>query len=140
MSIHRIFLAFLLLTGIQTATAADSGSLKTLRVGTSANYPPLTFRQDDKLVGMEIDLAEAVGKQLNVQIELTTLPLEELIPALNNDKIDVIMSGLSITEARSRKALFTDPYMEIGQMGIIRIDDLVEWSQPTEPGTGVHQD
>lgn len=127
---RRVFLAFLLITGLQVAAAADSSLPQTLRVGTTGDYPPLTFKQDGKLTGMEIDLAEAVGKHLKVKIKLVTLPLGELIPALNDNKIDVIMSGLSITEERSRKVLFTDPYMEIGQMGIIRIDDLVEWSQP----------
>ena len=130
MLLRRAFLAFILLIGLQVATASDSALPQTLRIGTSGSYPPLSFHQDGKLAGMEIALAEVVSARLKVKTSLVEIPLDELIPALNSGKIDVIMSGLSITEERSRKVLFTDPYMEIGQMGIIRIDDLVEWSQP----------
>lgn len=130
MLLRRALLAFLLLTGLQVVIAADSGLPQTLRIGTSGSYAPLSFKQDGKLTGMEIALAEAVSSKLKIKTRFIEIPLDELIPALNGGKIDVIMSGLSITEERSRKVLFTDPYMEIGQMGIIRIDDLVEWSQP----------
>jgi ABC-type amino acid transport substrate-binding protein len=130
MLLRRVLLAFMLLTGLQAAVADDSALPETLRIGTSGSYPPLSFKQDGRLTGMEVALAEAVSAQLNVKTRFIEIPLDELIPALNSGKIDVIMSGLSVTEERSRKVLFTDPYMEIGQMGIIRIDDLVEWSQP----------
>lgn len=130
MLLRRALLAFMLLTGLQVAIAADSSLPQTLRIGTSGSYPPLSFKQDGKFAGMEIALAEAVSAHLKVKTRFIETPLDELIPALNSGKIDVIMSGLSITDERSRKVLFTDPYMEIGQMGIIRIDDLVEWSQP----------
>ncbi len=130
MLLRRALLAFLLLTGLQVATAADYSLPETLRIGTSGSYPPLTFKEDGQLTGMEIALAEAVSAKLKVKTRYVEMPLDKLIPALNSGKIDVIMSGLSVTEARSRKVLFTDPYMDIGQMGIIRIDDLVEWSQP----------
>jgi ABC-type amino acid transport substrate-binding protein len=130
MLLRRALLAFLLLTGLQLAIAADSSLPQTLRVGTSGSYAPLTFKQDGKLTGMEIALAEAVSAKLGIETRIEEIPLDKLIPALNSGKIDVIMSGLSVTEERSRQVLFTDPYMEIGQMGIIRIDDLVEWSQP----------
>lgn len=130
MNARRWFLGLVLLFGLNTVINAAPGVPETLRVGTSASYPPLTFEQAGKPAGMEIDLANAVGAQLNIKVELVTLPFEELIDALKANKIDVIMSGMSITETRSRQVLFTDPYMEIGQMGIIRVDDLVEWSQP----------
>lgn len=126
----RLLLSLLFLCLAPSVSTADDGSASTLRIGTSGEYAPLTFRQDGQLAGLEIDMARAIGKQLQVKTELVELPFEQLIKALRNNKIDIIMSGMSITEERSRKVLFTDPYMEIGQMGMIRIDDLVEWSQP----------
>lgn len=130
MKTGRILLSVLFLLLGQAAWAADSGLPATLRIGTSGGYPPLTFRENGQLVGLEIDLAKAVGAQLQVKTELFEMPLEDLVKALRDKRIDVIMSGMSVTEERSRQVLFTDPYMETGQMGLIRIDDLVEWSQP----------
>jgi ABC-type amino acid transport substrate-binding protein len=126
----RASLLSLLLLFSHSLLAAGDPPISTLRVGTSAGYPPLTFKQDGQYTGMEMDLAQAVGQQLHRQVRVVELPFDQLIAALNADKIDVIMSGLSITDERSRQVLFTEPYLQVGQMGLIRSDDLVLWSQP----------
>jgi polar amino acid transport system substrate-binding protein len=129
-ALGHLLLSVVLLITLQTSLAADPGLPETLRVGTSAGYAPLTFKKEGALTGMEIDLATAIGKQLNVPVQFVELPFEGLIPALTEGKIDVIMSGMSVTDERSRQVLFTDPYMQIGQMGLIRVADLAEWSRP----------
>lgn len=129
-TLGHLLLSLILLITVHTAQAADTGLPKTLRVGTSAGYAPLTFKKDGTLTGMEIDLANAVGQQLNVPVQFVELAFEGLIPALTQGKIDVIMSGMSVTDERSRQVLFTNPYLQVGQMGLIRVDDLAEWSQP----------
>jgi len=131
MKLARILGPFLLMLFMQLAHAADNTVPSTLRIGTSASYPPLTFNSEGKLQGMEIDFATAVGQQLKVKTRMVELPGEELIPALNSGKIDVIMSGMSVTDARSKQVLFTEPYMRIGQMALIRSADLVQWARPT---------
>lgn len=125
-----ILMSLLLALISQPSSAGDDALPSTLRIGTSAGYPPLTFKQDGKLQGIEVDLAKAVGEDLQVETRLLEMPLEELIAALKAKKIDVIMSGLSISDERSRQVLFTDSYMKIGQMSLIRSADLVQWSQP----------
>jgi len=126
----RLLLLPLLLLVPPFLHASDKGLPETLRVGTSAGYPPLTFEKDGQLTGMEIDLAKAVGEQLGMPVTFVETPFEELISALNDGKFDVIMSGMSVTDERSHSVLFTDPYLDIGQMALIRTDDLVEWSRP----------
>ncbi len=130
MTLARILLTLLLTLSTQFAFSTDNTVPSTLRIGTSASYPPLTFKADGKLQGMEIDLAAALGQQLKVRTKLVELPWEELIPALNAGKIDVIMSGMSVTAARKRQVLFTEPWMRIGQMALIRSADLVQWARP----------
>lgn len=95
-----------------------------LRVGTTPNYPPLVSRRDGKLQGMEVDFANLLAQQLNVKVTMVELPWDELLPALVDDKIDVIMSGMSITPARAEYVDFTVPYMPIGQMALVRKVDL----------------
>jgi ABC-type amino acid transport substrate-binding protein len=126
----KILLSLLLLLGPQTHAADNNANDPALRVGTSASYPPLTFHRDGKPAGLEIDLAEAVGQQLKRGTRIVELPFAQLITALKDGRIDVIMSGMSVTDERSRQILFTEPYMQTGQMGLIRADELVEWSQP----------
>jgi len=130
MKFGHILMSLLLALMFQPANAADNVVPSTLRIGTSAGYPPLTFKQDGELQGVEIDLASAIGEKLKVKTQVVEMPLEKLIAALNDNRIDVIMSGMSVTDERSKRVLFTDSYMKIGQMALIRSADLVQWSQP----------
>jgi polar amino acid transport system substrate-binding protein len=127
----QILLSLLLMLVCQLTQAADYALPSTLRVGTSASYPPLTFKQDGEIKGVEADLAKAIGEDLKVEMRVLEMPWDALIAALNDNRIDIIMSGMSVTEERSERVLFTDSYMKIGQMALIRNADLVRWSQPT---------
>jgi polar amino acid transport system substrate-binding protein len=117
-----------------------------IKVGVSGDYPPLIYKQDGRLVGIEADNAKAVGDILGQPMTLVEMPFEELIPALQAGKIDVIMTGMSITPERSKQVTFTEPYMEIGQMAIMSTSKVGLYSQPwsiyregvrigVEPGT-----
>jgi len=130
MKAGQILISLLLALMFQLVNAADNTLPSTLRIGTSASYPPLTFKQDGTLQGVEVDLARAVGENLKVETRVVEMPWEALIAALNDNRIDVIMSGMSVTDERSKRVLFTESYMKIGQMALIRSADLVQWSQP----------
>jgi ABC-type amino acid transport substrate-binding protein len=135
------------LAGVLCAVLLCSGAAaEVLRVGLSADYPPLHFRQDGRIVGIEVDNSRAVGEFLGRRVELVELPFERLIPALLDGQIDVIMSGMSVTAERSRQVAFTDPYLRVGQMAIMHRDKVGRFSQPwavyregvrigVEPGT-----
>lgn len=107
-----------------------------LRIGMSGSYPPLVFEEDGKLVGFEPDMAKLVERDLGVKVELVEIPLPELIPALLDRRIDLIMSGMSVTPEREQRVRFTTPYMRVGQMAMIRQEDLARLS----PVTLIHQD
>jgi ABC-type amino acid transport substrate-binding protein len=94
------------------------------RVGVSPDYMPLAFKDPAYgLVGIEIDFANQLGKELGKKITFVETPFSELIPALLADKIDIIMSGMSITDERANLVTFTDPYVTIGQMTLVRSKD-----------------
>ena len=101
-----------------------------LRVGLTPDYPPLAYKQDGRVVGIEADNARAVGEILARPITLVELPFEQLIPALTAGRIDVIMSGLSVTADRSKQVTFTDAYMRVGQMAILHKDKVARFAQP----------
>jgi polar amino acid transport system substrate-binding protein len=117
---------------------ADSGSdapgSVRLRIGTNAVYPPLTFRRGDQLAGIEIDLAHKLARELGIEVELIDMAWEDLIPALRDGRIDVIMSGMSITPERRQLVQFSLPYLRIGQMALIRRKDAVRLREPSAMG------
>ena len=121
-------------------------SAQPLRVAVSPDYEPLAFKRDGELVGIEIDNAQALANELGRRLEFVEMPMDEFIPALEIDKVDVVMSGFTATAERSEQVDFARPFMEIGQMVIVRTDDVVRFSNPlalrqegvriaVEPGT-----
>ena len=110
----------------QPATAAVIKPPAELRVGISPNYPPIAFEEDGKIVGVEADLAAKLGKELPTKVTLVKTEWDELWPALRDGKVDVVMSGVSITERRSEKVRFTDPYLRVGQMALVRKKDMTK--------------
>lgn len=96
---------------------------KDLRVGISPDMPPLAYLEQGKLTGIETAAAESLGKLMGKDVDFVQLPFAELVPALQAGKIDIIMSGMSITAERSKHVSFTNSYMDAGQMAIIRFAD-----------------
>ena len=89
---------------------------KVLRVGTEATYAPFEF-QDDKskeYIGFDMDLIRAVGKQMGYEVQIQNLSFDGLIPALEAGNIDIAASGMTITEERAKKILFSEPYYKAG--------------------------
>jgi len=109
---------------------SGAASAEVLKIGLSPDYPPLQYRQEGRIVGIEPDNAVAVGKILGRDIELVPMPFEALLPALESGKIDVVMSGLSVTAERSDRVSFTEPYMRVGQMAIMHRDKVAHFAQP----------
>lgn len=123
-----MFARFLLpaLLTLFTASALAAG----LKVGVSADDAPLAYKKDGVIVGIEADNAKAVGSILGQQMTLVDMPFDKLIPALQAGEIDVIMSGMSVTPERSEQVLFTDSYLEVGQMAIMTTDKVGHFAQP----------
>ncbi|MGH0037047.1 MAG: transporter substrate-binding domain-containing protein [Myxococcota bacterium] len=101
-----------------------------LRVGLHTDYPPLSFEKNGEIVGIEPDLARMVGRELQRRVRFVPLERAELIDALEDDRIDVIMTGMSVTAERSRRVRFIEPYSRVGQMAILRRDRIAELGRP----------
>jgi len=111
----------------QPEAPRPSGTLlkSQLRIGMSADYPPLTYKDGALgLVGVEVDLANQLGKALGKEIVFVEIPFPELINALIEERVDIIMSGMSVTTERLKLVNFTDPYAPVGQMALIRAKDV----------------
>jgi polar amino acid transport system substrate-binding protein len=87
-----------------------------LVVGTSGNQPPLNARASGgKIIGFEPDLAAAMAAAMGVELELVAMPFSELLPALRAGKLDMILSGMTMTAERNMKVAFVGPYFVSGK-------------------------
>lgn len=101
---------------------------ETLRVGISTNAPPLVYKSGGELQGVEVDFAGQLGKYLGKKVRFVELAWERQIPALEEGRIDIIMSGMTITPKRLYRIAFAKPYMRSGQMLLVRSNQSQKYS------------
>ncbi len=91
-----------------------------LRVGVSPDAAPLIFKQDAQITGLEADMAVDLAEFMQKTAVLVELPWQDQIPALLDNRIDIIMSGMSVTLARQYKINFSKPYFKSGLMILVK--------------------
>lgn len=95
-----------------------------LRVLTSPDYPPYESMNDqNEIVGFEVDLVNAVAKEMGVEAKFTGQGFDGLIPALLAGRGDLIVSGLSVTPERAKSVAFTEPYEKSSNALVARADN-----------------
>ncbi|WP_122081046.1 transporter substrate-binding domain-containing protein [Vibrio coralliirubri] len=85
-----------------------------LRVGMSTFVPWAMRNKQGDLVGFEIDVAKRLAADSGWKVEFVPTAWDGIIPSLLSNKFDVIIGGMSITEARAKSVLFTEPYSHSG--------------------------
>lgn len=85
-----------------------------LRVGLAAFEPWVMKNKEGQLYGYDIDVSRKLASELGVKAEFTEFAWEALLPALLDKKIDIIISGLTMTTPRNLKVNFTLPYSNSG--------------------------
>ena len=104
---------------------ANTTGPKVLKVGAEMTFPPFEFQEEGskEYVGFDMDLARAVAKQMGYELQIQNLGFDGLIPALEAGNIDLIVSGMSITEERTKKVAFSTPYYKSGLSIVVKADN-----------------
>ena len=115
-----LFLSLLLLANCSKATAPANSldeilARKTLRVGLEAGYLPFEMRnKNGDYIGFDVEMAQALAKDLGVGLEIINMGGEGLIPGLLTKKFDLLIAGVTITPERAKTVQFSDPYFTTG--------------------------
>lgn len=77
---------------------------KILKIGTNPNFPPYESKdKNGELIGFDIDVGRALGQVLGREVVFKEFDFDALILALQKGQIDIILSGMSITESRQKE-------------------------------------
>lgn len=96
-------------TSADAQAAGTAG--KTLRIATEGAYPPFNYTNaDGSLAGYDIDVVNALCKQMQAKCEIVAQDWDGIIPGLLAKKYDAVIAGMSITPERQEKVDFTEPY------------------------------
>ncbi|WP_426151747.1 cystine ABC transporter substrate-binding protein [Pseudomonas sp. DC3000-4b1] len=88
---------------------------KVLKVGLEGTYPPFSYVDDSgKLTGFEVELAQALAKELGVKAELQPTKWDGILAALESKRLDVVINQVTISDERKKKYDFSVPYTVSG--------------------------
>ncbi len=103
----------------------DSGDSKkdskdTLVMATNAEFPPYEFHEGDDVVGIDADIARAIGEEMGMEVKIEDMAFDSIIPAVTSGKADFGAAGMTVTEDRKKNVDFTDTYATATQVIIVK--------------------
>lgn len=112
------------------AKIIDSG---TLRVGLTGNQPPFSMKdKNDQLMGFDVDLANLIATSMELELEFVEMTFAELLPNLKEGKVDLVISGMTITPRRNSEVAFVGPYMISGKSILTNEKTLINATNPQD--------
>ncbi len=117
-------------------TSDESGEKKVLEMATSADFPPFESRNTaGEFEGYDIDLAQYIADELGYELEIQDMKFDGLIGALQNNRIDMVISGMSATDKRKQNVDFSTEYNHSGEMFITLKDSDIQTLEDLEGKT-----
>jgi polar amino acid transport system substrate-binding protein len=96
-----------------------------LVVGMTGDQPPLNaIAKDGEFIGLDADLARSIAKSMNLEVRFSRMSFAELLPALQAGKIDMILSGMTMTPARNTQVAFVGPYYVSGKGILLKFESV----------------
>jgi polar amino acid transport system substrate-binding protein len=96
-----------------------------LRIGSTVTGVPATFldTKSNKIVGIMVDVAQAIADHLGVELEVVETPWAALIPSLETRKIDLLCAAMYITDKRKEVINFSNPVYPYCEALVVKVDD-----------------
>lgn len=108
-----LILLLLLLVGCQNRE-------NKLIMATEAGFAPYEYYSDGKIVGVDIDIAEEIAKELNKKLIVKDVAFDSIITEVKTGKSDIGAAGISYTEERSKQVDFSNNYTTSKQIAIVK--------------------
>ena len=114
-------------------TNTDANTQETLTMATNAEFPPYEYKEGDKVVGIDAEVAQAIADKLGMKLEIVDTKFDAIIPGVQSGKYDMGMAGMTVTPEREQSVAFSDSYATgiqsiiVNQGSAIKsVDDLSE--------------
>ncbi|WP_243342981.1 transporter substrate-binding domain-containing protein, partial [Anaerococcus sp. AGMB09787] len=103
-----------------------------LDLGISADFPPYEYHEDEKIVGIDPEIAEAIGEKLGYEIALHDMDFSAIIASIESGKLDGGISGFTVTEERAQQVNFTDTYANSVQEVLVKKGSVIKQIEDLE--------
>lgn len=106
--------------------AADSTAASgKLTMATEATFPPYEYYDGDAIVGIDVEVAQAIAAKLGMELEVTDIAFDSIIPGIQTGKYDMGMAGMTVTDERKEQVNFSDSYATGVQVVIVKDDSAI---------------
>lgn len=102
--------------------AACTSKKDELVMATNAEFPPYEYHEGDKIVGIDVEICQAIADELGKELVIEDMAFDSVITSVYTGKADLGAAGLTITEDRLKNINFSDPYATAAQVIIIKED------------------
>ena len=119
----KTWLALALGASVFATSVAVPAQADTLKVGTHPTFAPFEFTDSDgNIIGFDLDIIKAIAKVNGDEVVVESMPFDGLIPSILTGNLDVIISGMTITDARKKRVEFSEGYYDSNLSIIIKKD------------------
>lgn len=98
---------------------------KVFKMGTNAAFPPYEFKEADKFVGIDVEIATAIAKELGGTLEVVDMEFDSIITAVNKGEVDFGLAGMTVTDERKKEVEFSSSYATGVQSVIVPEDSTI---------------
>ncbi len=130
--ILSLVLATLMIFSVCTALAS-CGAKEKLTMATNAAFPPYEYKDGDKIVGIDAEIAAKIAEKLGMELEIIDTEFNAIIGGVTSGKYDMGMAGMTVTEDRLKEVNFSKTYATGVQVVIVKdggsvktLDDLTK--------------
>ncbi len=121
---HKMLFVISVVILISLALAACAQQSTGIKVATDATFPPFEIVDENtkELTGFDIDMMNAVAAKAGIKVEWVNINFDAVLSGVSQCQYDAAAAAITITDERKENALFTDPYINAGQIITVRKD------------------
>lgn len=108
---------------VAVTSAKQDNSKDQLVVATNAEFAPFEYKEGDKFYGIDMEIAKLLADKLGKELVIVDMAFAAVLLSVQQQKADIGMAGLTVTEERAKQVDFSDPYYNAAQKIICKADD-----------------
>ena len=108
---------------VAVTSAKQDNSKDQLIVATNAEFAPFEYKEGDKFYGIDMEIAKLLADKLGKELVIVDMAFDAVLLSVQQQKADIGMAGLTVTEKRAKQVDFSDPYYNAAQKIICKADD-----------------
>lgn len=95
-----------------------------ITIATEGDWAPYTYHdENDKLTGFDVELGALIAEKLGVEARFEETPWDSILAGIDAGRFDIACNGVGYSESRAEKYWFSDPYVYMGTVLVVRSDN-----------------